>query len=101
MRKRLEEAAEGTYPVSEIYNDLAMEFVDVNGGLREAFKDGGEVGAEYGYREAIEVAKEWLKEHSHITEEMRGNVHCSTIMTMNGMLADFEADMNKLWEEQK
>lgn len=39
MRKRLEEAADRIYPISEIYNDLAMEFVDTNSGLREAFKD--------------------------------------------------------------
>lgn len=61
LHKRLEEAANGIYPISESYNDLAMEFVDTNSGLREAFKDGGEVGIELGYKEAIARAKEYLE----------------------------------------
>ena len=100
MRKRLEEAEDGIYPISEIYNDLAMEFVDTNSGLREAFKDGGEVGIELGYKEAIAQAKEWMKKNT-FTNKLYGlrPIQYWDFATQEQMLTNFESDMNKLWEE--
>lgn len=92
LRKRLEKAAKKSY------RDRYPEGLEL---YKDAQIDGFIAGAEFGYKEAIKVAKEWLNEHSHISEEAVGNVHCSTIMTMNGILADFENDMNKLLEDKK
>lgn len=48
-------------------------------------------GAEYGYKEAIKQAKEWLKENAH--DYSFSNEGC------DALLIDFERNMNKLWEE--
>lgn len=100
MRKRLEEAVDGIYPISEIYNDLAMEFVDTNSGLREAFRDGGEVGIELGYKEAIAQAKEWLEEKVY-DGKYWGRDDEGAFLDADELLNDFESDMNKLWEGEK
>lgn len=61
--------------------DMCLDTADIS------FKDG----AEYGYKEAIEVAKEWLKEHAkwyyHFNEK--------------DLLSNFEKYMLKLWEDEK
>ena len=109
LHKRLEETANVIYPISEIYNDPAMEFVDTNSGLREAFKDGGEVGIELGYKEAIARAKEWLSDCIHNEEHISSHPYRDDKIVAvfdfdsdkESILSDFERVMNNFWEERK
>lgn len=75
MRKRLEEAAD---------NAGISTYNKAYGNAVKTFKEG----AEFGYKEAIAMAKEWLKEKLNY-------------IPMEGFLAAFEAEMNKLWEGEK
>lgn len=86
LRKRLEEAAK-KYADEYVVGDVAI-IVDL---IHEVAKESFLAGAEYGYKEAIEAAKEWMKEHYHLFEHF----------DKDEVISDFEADMNKLWEEQK
>ena len=57
-------------------------------------------GAEFGYKEAIAQAKEWLETNIANQVEMM----CAEgplMMSKKAFLADFETDITKLWEEQK
>ena len=60
MSKRAEEAALKAYPECKVYNDLAMEYDDINGCYRVGF----EVGYEQAEKETIERACKWLKAHT-------------------------------------
>lgn len=91
LRKRLEEAAREEYP-SYIGEHLNGRKFDVNKRDREAFIEGGNIGCTLGYKEAIAQAKEWL--NKNLAEYVYGYDSLSVI------LADFETDMNKLWEEK-
>lgn len=80
-RKRLEEAADAVCncqgcPSIFMYGGCKKECV-----MHEFYKRG----AEYGYKEAIKQAKEWLEKE---------NAPLSTCF-------NFENDMNKLWEDEK
>ena len=86
LHKRLEEAADEEYPISYIYNDLAMEYEDVNREARIAFIEGEKLG----YKEAIKMAKEYLEKYiSNYTSEYI--VGCSK----GEFISAFETDMNK------
>lgn len=98
MRKRLEEAAEKY--INNHNNYLCSAF------LKDRLKEAHIAGAEHGYKEAITQAKEWLKEHFHDIPQPDPdliNLHPVDVeadyWSMESMLADFEADMNKLWED--
>ena len=51
-----------------------------------------------GYKEAIAQAKEWLAIN---TEEYARIIDGKEYVERKQLLADFESDMNKLWEEKK
>lgn len=69
-RKRLEEAADK-------YADGRRNCISAGNGFL--------AGAEYGYKEAIARAKEWLKDNAH--DYSFSNEGC------DALLADFESDM--------
>lgn len=81
IKKRLEEAAD----------DFSSEFPNA-----ASLKIGFFTGAEHGYKEAITQAKEWLSNNIHSDMTIG-----SFFDSREAIIADFEADMNKLWEEQK
>ena len=84
--KRLEEAAE------KHCNNVTIAMDD--------FK----AGAEFGYKEAIEVAKEWLLENtiSHYNPDTDSRwVDTNECEDSKEFTYRFEADMNKLWEDEK
>ena len=91
LRKRLEEAAkelaDKKFPKHRASENDRRAREDY-----QLCRDSCIVGIELGYKEAIEVAKEWLKKQGKDWWEGYG---------LPFSLADFEADMNKLWEEQK
>lgn len=84
LRKRLEEAAEN-YPLqSQI----------------KAFIAGGE----WMLEETIALAKEWMKKNLVTTSQDQMDKMIYNVMTRKNktkLLADFESDINKLWEEKK
>ena len=87
LHKRLEKAAE----------NFSDEFPNA-----AALKIGFLGGAEYGYKEAIEVAKEWLKSSFFQCLGEDDNIHWdSSYDDITEALEFFEADVNKLWEEKK
>ena len=59
-------------------------------------------GAELGYKEAIAQAKEWMdsKIGGYLRLVNENGLMASTFKIAH-ILADFEADMNKLWEGEK
>lgn len=88
MRKRLEEAADAICncqgcPSIFMYGGCKKECV-----MHEFFKKG----FKYGYKEAVEKAKEWLLGHLPTPDW-----YSST----EEFVSDFESYMNKLWEEKK
>ena len=92
LRKRLEEAAKN-YADENYYVDYSAGTTPYSVGLEEGEHDGAEdgflAGAEYGYKEAIALATEWL--NNHLGKD-NGTPY---------FIKAFEADMNKLWEEEK
>lgn len=96
-RKRLEEAAE-KYALEHKAEWLHQNFYVSDS------EEGFIAGAEYGYKEATAQAKEWLREHvPSIITETEDYVKSFELhmIPMSKFLADFEADMNKLWEGEK
>ena len=88
MKKRLEEAAKEACTCKMCPFEGTCE---KKCGIYESFL----AGTKQGYKEAIEQAKEWLKEQAEM--------YCCMIsgelyFEEDEMLADFEADMDKLWE---
>lgn len=105
LRKRLEEAAniEAIKDTSKGRNRKDY-FISAMADHENGFREGFLVGAEYGYKEAIAQAKEWLKKNLTITTVDQQRKLIFNVMTEDNkikLLADFEADMNKLWEEKK
>lgn len=86
LRKRLEEAAENfLLPYEKLYHPaIHLGFMQ---------------GAELGYKEAIAQAKEWIQKNVPIIHTEEGDYVRVKNVSMNKYLADFEAEMNKLWEE--
>ena len=84
IRKRLEEAAD-KYAWSVWTNPMFLE--EWNECKRDYI-----AGAEYGYKEAIKQAKEWLKQNLGSWDFTYFD---------DDDIADFEEAMNKLWEEKK
>lgn len=80
LRKRLEEAADKYIKI--ITEDIPYYHKEV--------KQGFMVGAEQGYKEAITQAKKWLKKQL---------IDCDYTYLDDELIVNFEADMNKLWEE--
>lgn len=89
MRKRLEEAAEKESKCIDCKDKRGLGLCKLYCASYRKFY----AGAEYGYKEAIKQAKEWL--NKNLAEYVYGYDSLSVI------LADFETDMNKLWEEKK
>ena len=65
-------------------------------------------GAEHGYKEAVVMAKGWLEKKAHFAkaqwcncEESEDDYYNGKMYGLEEALADFEADMNKLWEGEK
>ena len=72
--------------------------------LKKEAMDDFKAGAEFGYKEAIEVAKEWLLENtiSHYNPDTDARwVDTNECEDSKEFTYRFEADMNKLWEEKK
>lgn len=91
LRKRMEEAADN-YAEKHGFRvpyDGSNNFYDETD--VKASKEGFLAGAEYGYKEAIGLAKEWLFVNGVFSRKTCGE--------LKQYLADFEAYMNKLWEE--
>lgn len=87
LRNRLEEAARKSF--EERYPDG----IDL---YKDAQIDGFIAGAEHGYKEAIALVKEWWWEN---IDALFG--HKITKDEFDNLIADFESDMNKLWEDEK
>ena len=78
LRKRLEEAADK-------YADGRRNCISAGNGFL--------AGAEYGYKEAIAVAKEWMNDNARN--------YVNGVLWAEHMMSDLETFMNILWEEQK
>ena len=92
LRKRLEEAAGKIAPVG--FDQWGVSVA------RNIFK----FGAELGYKEAIAQAKEWLLENtiSHYNPDTDARwVDTNECEDSKEFVYRFEADMNKLWEDEK
>lgn len=89
LYKRLEEAAK-KYADENYEIDYSVGTTPYMVGLDEGAHNGAEdgflAGAEYGYKEAIEVAKEWLEKHGTLDELD---------------LVEFDVVMNELLEVKK
>lgn len=86
LHKRLEEAAD--IYAKRIWNNLLEVHISKTDFL---------AGAELGYKEAIKIATEWLETNIANQVEMM----CAEgplMMDKRTFLADFESDMNQLWE---
>lgn len=92
LHKRLKEAA---YKYAKrVVPECISSYVDFFNSTRADFRNG----AKYGYKEAIAQAKEWLETNIANQVEMM----CAEgplMMSKTTFLADFENNMNKLWEE--
>lgn len=91
LRKRLEEAADN-YANNVVAKSLFLR-EDYVLGVKEDFYQG----AEQGYKEAIEQAKEWMKNYFPV--ELDGKNF--ELVSRDEILSDFEKAMNKLLEEKK
>ena len=98
MRKRLEEAAKIH---SKCGNNCAKK--DILG--RKVCKkycteyNSFLSGAEHGYKEAIKVAKEWLKDSMYKDLSVGYAPLLQSFATVEHVIDAFENNMNKLWEE--
>ena len=93
LHKRLEEAAEqaGLKAFNNAYDHL--ETGEVCCLCQEIAYNNYRVGAELGYKEAIEVAKEWIA--------IKGVFNGNTCGDLRQYITNFETDMNKLLEDKK
>lgn len=103
MRKKLEEAAKG-YADENYEVDYSAGTTPYSVGLDEGAHDGAEdgflAGAEHGYKEAIAQAKEWIQKNVPIIYTEEGDYVRYKNVPLTIYLANFEADMNKLWEDK-
>lgn len=94
LHKRLDEIAIEMYPVhigNYFCGGVICKNGDTNQDTRETLIEGGIIGYELGYKEAIAQCKEWMKDRNrHACKEW-----------LDKECADFEADMLKLWEGEK
>lgn len=97
LRERFEEAAK-EYAERELNQCAGSDWRrgDVRIEMLMSFEDG----AEYGYKEAIKMAKEWLRYNVHryiyaVNEDGIPQAGIGAAVFSD----DFETDMNKLWEE--
>lgn len=99
LRKRLEEAAREFEP-DAFDEDMILPMRE--GYVVSRIRGGFKAGAEYGYKEAITQAKEWMKKNT-FTNKLYGlrPIQYWDFATQEQMLTDFESDMNKLWEEME
>ena len=88
LHKRLEEAAD-KYIKIITPDDIPYYHRNV--------KQGYIAGAESGYKEAIKMAEGWLNEKVY-DGKYWGRDDEGAFLDADELLADFEADMNKLWE---
>lgn len=90
LHKRLEEAAEKYCTDNGLLSGACASQISYG---HSCMHDGFIAGAELGYKEAINVAKEWLKNFldSEDCEYLDNSIPAN----------EFETAMNKLWEEQK
>lgn len=110
LRKRFEEAAKESvwkeYQCKGKYHCLSRTECEMCEGsntpydVRECgagdYKEGFHAGAEQGYKEAIEQAKEWLHNNLHLYI-MSGSRQINYTFLMDGL----EKAMNKIWEGEK
>lgn len=102
--------------ISMTINDTAEQALDAlnlncyihtNDYTEDAYKDGFIDGANYGYKEVIKQAKEWLFGHINTDVEYDKNGEPLAISYIEGrkltieMATEFETDMNKLLKEKK
>ena len=87
LRKRLYDAA-----IKRVNSNKMLSHGEGTGALL-----GFMWGAEYGFKEAIKVAKEWMQ--NYFPDELDGKGF--EFVSRDEVIADFEADMNKLWEDIK
>ncbi len=108
LHKRLEAIAIANYPIRYGKYTTGVSF-DVNQDDREIYLEGEKKGAELGYKEAIEVAKEWLSDCIHNEERISSHPYRDDKMVAvfdfdddkETILSSFKREMNKLWEEKK
>lgn len=93
LRKRLEE--EYGCPITQISQEGIDHFLWLEDRKKESYIRG--------YKEAIEQAKKWMKINvpTICTEEGDYINLGYKMVSMTKYLADFEAEMNKLWEGEK
>lgn len=110
-RKRLEDAAKESvyreYNCKGEYPCLRHMDCEMCGGYNTPYdccecgagdyKEGFLVGAEYGYKEAIAQCKAWMR--NYFPDELDGKGF--EFVKLDTILADFEAEMTKLWEDEK
>lgn len=96
LRKKLEEAAE-KYAIKHRADYLPEDC------YASEHKEGFLAGAKYGYKEAIKVAKEWMRDSDNFYQSGSEEYPDVTVMadTIGEMIDTFETDMNKLLEEKK
>ena len=94
LQKRLEEAALQLFP-HESCNDALTE--ELRNGVIDLLRKAFIQGAKLGYKEAITRAKEWLE--NNINNYL--DTLYSDVVFDEELLTDFEADINKFWEEKK
>lgn len=96
IKKRLEDAA-----TIETLKDTSKGrnrndyFISAMADHENGFREGFIAGAEQGYKEAIAQAKKWMQ--NYFPDELDGNGF--EFVKLNAILADFETDMNRLWED--
>lgn len=97
LQNRLEKAAKqyATKVVPECISCYDEYFNDTVSDFRN--------GAEYGYKEAIAAAKEWMKNTDNFYQSGSEDYPDVTVIanTIEEMIDSFETDMNKLLEEIK
>lgn len=100
LHKRLEkEKHEYAYMLTPMFS---LNYSEEYGRAATAFMRG----AEHGYREALKVAKEWLKENTETRMPDDEDKDFVWVQSVNyedkgELIARFEADMSKLMEEKK
>lgn len=99
MRKRLEEAAK-RYADENYEVDYSEGTTSYNEGSHDGAEDGFLDGAEYGYQ-AKEILRIKAEKNFDTCHEYQEAFYQGQIELLDQALADFESDMNKLWEGEK
>lgn len=98
LRKRLEEAAKKMLNCNRCLSWVYGECKDKS---KCSLYKNTLAGAEFGYKEAIKVAKEWLEKHAngYVDVGSWNGWGDAPFLDKDAIAADFETDMNKLLEE--